>query len=451
MNVQLINDWYMTTDSGGQMGTTNNTGVTDKQKHNAQKIYDYFSALGWSLSAIAGMIGNMQLESWLSPALIQGTHRSYLPNSASSLSDVPNSTMIHFYDSYYGLSHGGFGVGLVQWDGYTSTSPAGQKLVSFAERYNLDWFDGDTQLYRIQREQETNIQWQSRTVNGISWTWNNYPTNTQTPEVSAEVWMRCYEISATGTLPTRKNNARYWYDYFYDEPTPPTPDDWIDGDTFSDLAKAYDPDITGVDIPYSQLDCYGFVQKVWRDITAVSSSATLVNPNSGHVGTNTLWRMNVSPYDNWTFNTTDPNNNTPTDVLWYKATISDCISEFGGLPAGCLLFHQIGENDNPQIPSYYRGDGIGNYAHVGIYCGNNEVMQSGGRDSSSVPGGGVHRSVYDSSAWNYCAFLVYVDPSSETPPEPPGPIPPDPDLPLISLLCYTANRKKVFKRVIRKF
>ena len=435
MQATLINNWWLTTDTGGSMGTTNTSGITEKQKHNATNVYNYFSALGWSLSAIAGMLGNMQLESWLSPALIQGTHRSQLPNSAASLSDVPNSVMINFY------GNSGYGVGLVQWDGYTSTPPAGQKLVSFAERYNLNWYDGDTQCYRIQREKETNIQWQNGTVDGIYWNWNTYITNTETPEKSAHAWRVCYEVAASGTDTTRQENARYWYDYFHDvPPTPPIPDDWISGEDFSTLAVAYDPDITGHNIPYTELDCYGFVQKVWRDIQAVSSSDTLCNPASHHTGTNTLWRMNVSPYDNWTFNTTSPDNQNPCPVLWYKDTISNCIAEYGEIPAGTLLFHKIGEDDRPEIPSYYRGDGIGNYAHVGIYIGNNQVMQSGGRDSSSVPGGGVHRSTYDSSAWNYCAFVVWVDPTGSGPTPPP---PPPPTLPNWLLMFYNKNRRLI--------
>ena len=48
-------------------------------------------------------------------------------------------------------------------------------------------------------------------------------------------------------------------------------------------------------------------------------------------------------------------------------------------------------------------------------------MQSGGRDSGSVPGGGVHLSQYDSNAWNYVAFVVYVDCTGGTPPTPPDP------------------------------
>lgn len=438
MIATLVNDWWMTTDTGGSMGTTNTSGITSKQQHNAQKVYDYFSALGWTLSAIAGMLGNMQLESWLSPALIQGTHRSQLPNSAANLSDVPNSVMINFYGS------SGYGIGLVQWDGYTSTAPAGQKLVSFAERYGLDWFDGDTQLFRIKREVETNIQWQNGTVDGIYWTWNTYINTTETPEKAAHAWRVCYEVAASGTDSTRQQNARYWYDYFQD--VPPTPDDWISGTDFSTLAVAYDPDITGVQIPYSQMDCIKFVQTVWRDIQAVSASDTLCSP----LGTNTLWRTNTPQYPNLvkTFNTTSPDSQNPTPVLWYKDTISNCIAQYGEIPAGTLLLHQISESGPPAIPSQYEGDGIGNFAHIGIYIGNSEVMQSGGRDSGSVPGGGVHRSVYDSSAWNYVAFVVYVDPTG-TGPTPPPPPPPPPAFPEWMILWYT-NKKRRLLRNVRK-
>ena len=437
MTPTLVNGWWLSTDT--RIGTSDTSGVTSAQETNAQNIYNYFSALGWSLSAICGMLGNMQVESYLSPAYIQSAHRSQLPNSAASLSDVPNSVMLNFYGG------SNYGVGLVQWDGYTTTPPVGQKLVSFAERYGLDWYDGDTQCFRIQREQETNLQWTTYTLYGTSWTWNNYVSNTRTPEDSAAIFQKCYEKGGTDTT-RRKNNARYWYDYFSGTPpTPPEPgDDWIPGTDFSDLATAYDPDITGVQIPYSQMDCITYVQTVWQDIQAVSSSDTLCSP----LGTNTLWRTNTSQYPNLvrTFNTTSPDNQNPTPVLWWKGTISDLEDEYGSIPPGTLLLHKIGENDNPPIPNQYRGDGIGNFAHIGIYIGNGQVMQSGGRDSSSVPGGGVHRSAYDSSAWNYAAFVVWVDPTGGTP------TPPGPDVPLWFFPWYTMvnnNRKGVVKLVRR--
>ena len=422
MQATLINDWYITTDTGGSMGTTDTSGITSKQEHNATKVYNYLSGLGWSLSAIAGVLGNMQVESWLSPGLIQSAHRSQLPNSAANLSDVPNSVMINFY------GNSNYGIGLVQWDGYTSTAPAGQKLVSFAERYNLNWYDGDTQMYRIQREYEENIQFQSKTISGYTWTWNNYITTTKTPEEAAEAWRRCYEIGGDGSSARRQANARYWYDYF--SGVQPPADDWISGSTFAGYALAYN----GQYLPYSSYDCIAFVNMVWRDIAVVAN-----NNYNLPSGTNTLWRENTLQYPSLTrtYNTTSPDGQNPTPVLWYKDTIANCVSQFGEIPTGALLFHKVGDDDNPQIPSQYRGDGIGNFVHVGIYVGNNQVMQSGGRDSGNIPGGGVHLSTYDPSAWNYVAFVCYVDCTGGSP-EPPGPTPRPFD---IKILLYT--RKKV--------
>ena len=435
MNIERYNDWYVRTD--GRLGpytVTSSQQPSTEQIYNATKVYNYFNNLGWSLSAICGMIGNMMHESTINPAFIQATHRNQLPNSAANLSDVPNSVMLSFYGS------GANGIGLVQWDGSTSTPPAGQKLVSFAERYNMIWYDGDCQTFRIRREQETDIQWTSRTYYGITWTWNNYITNTRTPEESAKIFRRCYEVAAAGDEESG-TNARWFYDYFSGSPPePPEPEGWIYGTEFAELALAYDPDVTGVDIPYSQADCIQFVQMVWRDIQAVSSSSVLCTP----LGTNTLWRCNTNQYPSLakTFNTTSPDNQNPCPVLWWKGTISECENLYGSIPPGTLLFHKISESGPPAIPSSYAGDGIGNFAHVGIYCGNDEVMQSGGMDSSTVPGGGVHRSSYNSSAWNYAAFVVYVDCINA-----------EPSIPWIQEHLYLLinNRKKVLKNVKRIF
>ena len=116
-------------------------------------------------------------------------------------------------------SNGGFGIGLVQWDGDTPTAPAGQKLVSFAMRYNLNWYDGDTQVFRLRREKETNIQWQAQTLGSTYWTWEEFVNSEETPEDLAYVWRVCYEVAAGGTDQTRRENARYWYDYFIAHPS----------------------------------------------------------------------------------------------------------------------------------------------------------------------------------------------------------------------------------------
>lgn len=413
MNIEIYNNWYVRTD--GRLGpytVTSSQQPTQEQITNATKVYNALTSYGWSLSAVCGIIGNMMHESTLSPAFIEATHRSTLPNSAANLSDVPNSVMQNFF----GTNSRGYGIGLVQWDGKGITR---QKLVGFCENNGYVWYDGDAQMARLLDEYTRNIQWESHSYFGTTWTWNNFVTNTRSPEDSAKIFRRCYEVAAAGDTESG-DNARWFYDYFSGTPTPPTPptptDGWINGDTFANYALSYN----GQYLPYSQYDCIGFVNLVWRDIAVVAQNNYNL-PN----GTNTLWRMNTTQYPNLTqtYNTTSPLNQNPTPVLWVKDTISNIIATYGDIPTGALLLHQVSDQGPPAIPSQYAGDGIGNFVHVGIYCGNNQVMQSGGRDSSSVPGGGVHLSTYDSDAWNYAAFVCYVDCLSGDTPTPPEPEP----------------------------
>lgn len=420
MAVELYYDWYI--DKGKHYFRTTDVNVYepgDYQKHNMLKVYDYFTAYGWTVNAIAGMLGNMMVESTVNPGIVQ---------NASTDWDNPSTI----------LATSG-GIGLTQW------TPA-RKYYNWAIDEGLDPLQGDSQCARIEWERETNHQWSLNNLGNH--TWEQYVHSTETPERLARVFVWAYERPTNPDIAQRQRNARWVYDFLTQQPTPPGPigGDWIDGDTFSSYAAAYDPDITGVQIPYSQMDCIQFVQTVWRDILAVSSSDTLCSP----LGTNTLWRTNTSSYPNLvkTFQTVSPDMQDPTPVLWYKDTLSNCISAYGDIPAGTLLLHQISDAGPPAIPSQYAGDGIGNFAHIGIYIGNNEVMQSGGMDSGSVPGGGVHRSTYNPNAWNYAAFVVYVDPTNMMP----GPTPPDPPATFQKwlLLWYTENqRKKVLKNVKR--
>ena len=413
MAAELYNGWYVSpywSDIGPSTGS-----ASTEQQYNADKIYTVFNGLGWTVNAIAAMVGNMQVESGLDPAC------SY-PRIGNTLATIGNTYATSYPDNAYGL---------VQWKGRGSVDPNNNQLVGYAIRYNHEWYDGDIQMDRMTWEYQNNQKFHSQTVDGVYWTYSDYAASTASPSTLAKVWMVCYE-GTYSVLSNRQSNAEYWYDYFEQGPGPGPTDEWVLGSTFASYALSYDPAVTGIDIPYSQLDCIGFVNMVWQDIPVVSLNGwSLTN------GTNSLWRSTR------TFNTTSPDGQTPTPELWYKDTIANCISNYGEIPPGALLFHQIDEAGPPAIPPQYAGDGIGNFVHVGIYCGNNEVMQSGGRDSASVPGGGVHKSSYDSSAWNYCAFVVWVDPSGYIPPPPP------PSLPKYFYVWYTNNQKGVVKRVKR--
>lgn len=160
---------------------------------NARLIYDYLTNLGWTPQSVAGILGNMDVESSMNPALIEGRGYHTLPTNNSVLAITTQT-----------------GVGLVQWTGTTNTPPAGQKLASFAIRYNKEWYDGELQCFRLEREYDEDLQFDHGTVDGVSYDWQVYTSSTETPEQLAKVWQTLYERGGTDTQ-TRQQKARYYY------------------------------------------------------------------------------------------------------------------------------------------------------------------------------------------------------------------------------------------------
>ena len=183
MNAIQYNSYWISTD----------TYLTQTHRdENAQLVASYLFNLGWTREAIAGILGNMDVESSVNPAFIEG--RGY-PNLITNQQCLDIHTL---------------GVGLVQWTGDGQTPPIGQKLASFAIRNNKEWYDGELQCYRLEREYQLNEQFRPTTVDGTLWTWQNYVTSTETPEQLAKVWQYAYERGGSDTA-TRQAKARYYY------------------------------------------------------------------------------------------------------------------------------------------------------------------------------------------------------------------------------------------------
>lgn len=234
MNATLVNGFYIATDHrlGDWSVLYNNP--TAEQLNNANIIRSFFLNEGWTINAICGMLGCMQGESTINPAFIQQTNRYRLPNSAADISDVPNNVIKHFFKEYYQVQNRAFGIGLVQWDGFSyvtvgQVTEEQQKMVAFAIANNIIWYDGWTQLYRIRSEWQYDVVNQTNTFfypvrySGITYTFDNFPLSTANPETLAAAWTSGYERNAGG-VGYRADNARWYYDYFTGASAPPVID-----------------------------------------------------------------------------------------------------------------------------------------------------------------------------------------------------------------------------------
>ena len=163
---------------GTYIGNTFNTSnylTYNQMKVNAEYIYKALKDKGWTLNAIAGMLGNMQRESTLNPGIWQNN-------------DVGNTT-------------GGYG--LVQW------TPATKYIDWLLPGSDASTMDNN--ISRILYELENNLQWISTELYPMSF--KEFTTSTQRPEDLASVFLYNYERAGVSAENERRENALNWYLY----------------------------------------------------------------------------------------------------------------------------------------------------------------------------------------------------------------------------------------------
>lgn len=155
-------------------------------ENNALIINDYFTRLGWTVNAVAAMLGNMQLESYINPGQTQ---------------------------IGYSLDSTAGGFGLVQWTPRTK----------FSNWAGSSWAtDYDLQLERIKQECYNGLdgQWIPTATDGYM-TFPQFAVSTNNPGDLAMTFERSYE-RGTPFEPQRRANANAWYTYLTGSP-PPVP------------------------------------------------------------------------------------------------------------------------------------------------------------------------------------------------------------------------------------
>ena len=159
---------------------------SEEQHNNAEYIAWYLRKRGWTLNAIAGMLGNMMFESTINPGIWE------------SLTTDP--------EAYYSQNGRYPGFGLVQWTPYT-------KLTNWANSKGLNFNSMDTQLQRLIWEQETENGQFSGYGTQYDMTFTEFKTSTLTAYELGVIFLVCYERPAEPNPAERGNQAEYWYNY----------------------------------------------------------------------------------------------------------------------------------------------------------------------------------------------------------------------------------------------
>jgi len=146
----------------------------EEMTNNAQYIAYYLIDKGWSANAISGILGNMQTESTINPAIWQNL-------------DEGNTTL---------------GFGLVQWTPATN-------YINWANGQGLDYKMMDSNLLCILYELKNGLQWISTSSFPLSF--KEFSTSNATPEYLAHAFIVNYERPANPDQPIRQTQARHWF------------------------------------------------------------------------------------------------------------------------------------------------------------------------------------------------------------------------------------------------
>lgn len=159
-------------------------GWTESLKQdNALEIYQFFAGRGYTINAIAGIMGNFEVESYVNPGQGEGG--------------------------------GGGGAGLPQYSNVAKTA-----YLNWAGENGYEWYDGYAQI-RFIDEQTVNIgQWIS--TSRYPMTWTQFKQSTDTAGNLAMAYLYNWE-RGTPMETQRRAGADKWYNYLSGSPIPPTP------------------------------------------------------------------------------------------------------------------------------------------------------------------------------------------------------------------------------------
>ena len=158
-----------------------------EQEENATYIWWHLIVQGWTTNAVAGMLGNMEVESTINPGIWQRLKEGNLDG----------------------------GYGLTQW------TPA-SRYIDWCNENGYDIGSMDVALIRIEGERNgTYEQWYPTAA--YPETFDEFSRSLKTTEYLAVCFCRNYERPSDPDLDLRRQNANDWYEYLTGQPPEPEP------------------------------------------------------------------------------------------------------------------------------------------------------------------------------------------------------------------------------------
>jgi len=196
--------YYYPQESASAWHTKNSGGYANSSQEaidNATRIYDILSGYGWTLNAVAGLLGNMCIESGLNPWRWQNDHigaSTGSPWTSSGYGLVQFTPASKYINDSRAKSFDGYGPNFSDIPGSVND---GSAQLEFVDKY-ADYIK--TASYPL--------------------TYAEYKASSKDPEYLAEAWLYNYERpkDPSASIASRKANAKYWYETLSGvTPTPP--------------------------------------------------------------------------------------------------------------------------------------------------------------------------------------------------------------------------------------
>lgn len=175
------------------------------KENNARIIYGIFSALGWYLEPICGMLGNMENEGNLQPGQCENNRGLplYDPNTG-----IPTNPY------YLPNMSENYGLGLCGWTSWNI--PQENIVLKTAIDQGKPWYDGNMQCNLV-AQADTMGYWNPDPTKGYPGTFDQYKTNSYNRSVedlaSTFLWAYEHPYEPDAHEDRRRADARKWYNY----------------------------------------------------------------------------------------------------------------------------------------------------------------------------------------------------------------------------------------------